>query len=123
MKKTIILVAAVLVALVAAGCKQPTGATRTEVIAVERPAEGPVPDLTGETGQTTGAEEMPDPGESQTGQTPAPERTYVVQPKDTLWSIAKKVYGDPKRWKDIAEANNVTNEKTLPVGKVLKIPQ
>lgn len=40
--------------------------------------------------------------------TPEPEageRTYVVQPGDTMRSIAEQVYGDPSLWPRIYDAN------------------
>jgi DNA-binding SARP family transcriptional activator len=35
----------------------------------------------------------------------APLRTYVVQPGDTLWSIAARTLGSPLRWRQIAAVN------------------
>jgi hypothetical protein len=35
---------------------------------------------------------------------PAPGSVYVVQPGDTLFSIAQRAYGDPGRWNDIYQA-------------------
>jgi endoglucanase len=63
--------------------------------------------------------------------TPAPvatptsrPRTYVVQPGDTLVGIARKLYGDPAQWKQIAAANNSTiqNPSDIHSGQVLTIP-
>ena len=34
-----------------------------------------------------------------------PERTYVVEPHDSLWSISEKKFGTPLRWQQIAAAN------------------
>jgi nucleoid-associated protein YgaU len=48
--------------------------------------------------------------------------TYTVQPKDTLWSIAVKVYGDGKKWKQIADANGISDPKKLSAGQKLTIP-
>ena len=52
------------------------------------------------------------------------ERTYVVQSGDTLFSISRKFYRSPKRWKDILEANrkNIHDPKKLTVGETLIIP-
>ncbi|MFZ4585336.1 MAG: LysM peptidoglycan-binding domain-containing protein [Acidimicrobiia bacterium] len=36
---------------------------------------------------------------------PAP-RTYEVQPRDSLWSIAARELGDPLRWSEIADLND-----------------
>jgi LysM repeat protein len=51
-------------------------------------------------------------------------RTYVVQSGDTLFSISRKFYKSPKRWKEILEANrkNIRDPKKLTVGEKLVIP-
>jgi nucleoid-associated protein YgaU len=51
----------------------------------------------------------------------APVVTNVIQ-GDTVSSIASRVYGDPTRWRDIANANNVENPFNLPTGQPLVIP-
>ena len=48
--------------------------------------------------------------------------SYTVQRGDTLWSIAVRHYGDGQRWVDIAEANGITDQARLPVGKKLVLP-
>jgi tetratricopeptide (TPR) repeat protein len=52
------------------------------------------------------------------------DRAYVVQSGDTLFSISRKFYKSPKRWKDILEANrkNIRDPKKLTVGQTLVIP-
>ncbi len=52
------------------------------------------------------------------------DRSYVVQSGDTLFSISRKFYKSPKRWKDILEANrkNIHDPKKLTVGQSLVIP-
>jgi DNA-binding SARP family transcriptional activator len=45
-----------------------------------------------------------------------PVRTYVVQPHDTLWSIAGSQLGSPLLWPDIAQANY---DRPQPDGRVL----
>jgi LysM repeat protein len=51
-------------------------------------------------------------------------QTYVVQSGDTLFSISRKFYNSPKRWKAILEANkkDIRNPKDLTVGQTLVIP-
>src|SRR6266581_662614 len=51
-------------------------------------------------------------------------RTYVVRSGDTLFSISRKFYKSPKRWKEILEANkkNIRDPKKLTVGETLVIP-
>jgi LysM repeat protein len=52
------------------------------------------------------------------------DRTYVVQSGDTLFSISRKFYKSPKRWKEILNANekNIRDPKKLTVGETLVIP-
>ncbi len=58
------------------------------------------------------------PGSNKAGQ------TYVVQSGDTLFSISRKFYKSPKRWKAILEANkkNIPDPKDLTIGQTLVIP-
>ncbi len=53
-----------------------------------------------------------------------PPRTYVMQRGDTLYSLAKRFYGDGKLWTKIADANRdkVRDVTAIPVGTVLVIP-
>ncbi len=55
---------------------------------------------------------------------PAAPTTYVVQKGDTLEKIAKKVYGDAKRWPRIYKANKVLlkNANRVYPGQRLTIP-
>ena len=52
------------------------------------------------------------------------DRTYVVKSGDTLFSISRKFYKSPKRWKEILNANekNIHDAKKLTVGQTLVIP-
>src|SRR5881396_2422884 len=51
-------------------------------------------------------------------------RSYVVQSGDTLFSISRKFYKSPKRWKEILDANrkNIRDPKDLTIGQTLVIP-
>ena len=52
-----------------------------------------------------------------------PERTYVVRPADTLWSIAVHSYaGDPREgvW-DLEQRNHLTSDTLVP-GQKLVLP-
>jgi nucleoid-associated protein YgaU len=51
-------------------------------------------------------------------------RSYVVQPGDTLISIAEKVYGEAKAWTDIYRANEdvILDPYNLRPGIELYIP-
>jgi murein DD-endopeptidase MepM/ murein hydrolase activator NlpD len=50
------------------------------------------------------------------------ERSYVVQPGDTLAQIALKFYGDPFKYTLIAERNGITQPEQFYNGLVLWIP-
>jgi nucleoid-associated protein YgaU len=52
------------------------------------------------------------------------DRSYVVQSGDTLFSISRKFYKSPKRWKEILDANrkSIHDPKKLTVGQSLVIP-
>jgi LysM repeat protein len=52
------------------------------------------------------------------------DRTYVVESGDTLFSISRKFYKSPARWKQILEANkkDIRDPKNLTVGQTLIIP-
>ncbi len=45
--------------------------------------------------------------------------TYTVQKGDTLWGIARKLYSDGTKWKEIARKNGISDPKTLQIGQVL----
>jgi hypothetical protein len=51
-----------------------------------------------------------------------PERRYVVQPYDTLWSIASAGYSDPREgvW-EIRERNGLKGATIVP-GQILLLP-
>ena len=48
---------------------------------------------------------------------------YVIQSGDSLASIAQEVYGDPTLWRDIAQANDLSEPYALTVGDTLDIPE
>ena len=47
---------------------------------------------------------------------------YTFGPKDNLWNLADKFYGDGRYWKCLADYNGITNPKKIRDGKVIKIP-
>jgi len=52
-------------------------------------------------------------------------RSYTVQRKDTLYSIARAQYNDPSRWRDIYEANRSElggDPNRIRVGQRLTLP-
>jgi tetratricopeptide (TPR) repeat protein len=52
------------------------------------------------------------------------DRSYIVQSGDTLFSISRRFYKSPTRWKEILNANrkNIRDPKKLTVGQTLVIP-
>lgn len=52
-----------------------------------------------------------------------PTLQYVyIQPGDTLWSIASRMYGNPKRWRAIAAANPGVDPRRMQPGQRLILP-
>ena len=52
-----------------------------------------------------------------------PKRTYVVQPGDTLWSVAEHTYsGDPRQGVWELERRNHLNGPTIVPGEKLIVP-
>ncbi|MBI5467234.1 MAG: LysM peptidoglycan-binding domain-containing protein [Candidatus Kerfeldbacteria bacterium] len=86
-------------------------------------------DLTGRPSRTTGQTIFDTTAANQPQTTGYKSATsYVVQPGDTLWSIAATFLGDGHRWTDIQQANLtlhpslVTSPQTIHVGWTLTIP-
>lgn len=48
--------------------------------------------------------------------------THTVQKGDTLYSIARRHYGNGKHWQDIVAANPGLDPQKLPVGKTIVLP-
>jgi hypothetical protein len=57
-----------------------------------------------------------------TSGTPRPHRVHRVQPGETLDRIAAMHYGDPTRWRGIAEGNDIEDPLQLRPGSLLAIP-
>jgi nucleoid-associated protein YgaU len=55
------------------------------------------------------------------GDTP-PAQSYTVQPGDTLWDIAERVYGNGTDYTLIAKASGIGNPDLIIPGQVLTIP-
>jgi hypothetical protein len=49
-------------------------------------------------------------------------RIYLAKEGDSLWLIAKKVYGRGSQWELIAEANNLSAPYRLKIGQELSLP-
>ena len=63
-------------------------------------------------------------GGQSTAAAPSAPQTYTVARGDSLSKIAKTVYGDANRWRDIFEANRdqIDNPDLIHPGQVLKLP-
>lgn len=67
------------------------------------------------------------PAEAPIVNEPMPEpvvqvRTYIVKRNDTLWSIALRIYGDGKRWRDIVAANDGLDPTKMRIGQEIVLP-
>ncbi|WP_072871371.1 LysM peptidoglycan-binding domain-containing protein [Desulfofundulus thermosubterraneus] len=51
-----------------------------------------------------------------------PQQEHTVVAGDTLWALAQKYLGAGPRWKEIAEANNISDPRKLQIGQKLVIP-
>lgn len=67
-----------------------------------------------------GGESKVDGSGLQVAKTAAPALTYLVRKGDSWWLIARNVYGDGQRWRQIQEAN--ANASPLLPGAVLHLP-
>jgi nucleoid-associated protein YgaU len=47
---------------------------------------------------------------------------YIVQPGDSMWTIARRWFGDGVRWREIAGSNPDINPERLRVGQRLQLP-
>lgn len=49
-------------------------------------------------------------------------KRWTVTEGETLWLIAQEEYGDPARWRTIADANDLHNPRSLEAGMQLSLP-
>jgi nucleoid-associated protein YgaU len=63
------------------------------------------------------------PLQNPTSGTPRPQRTHHVRAGETLDRIAALYYGDPARWRVLADANRVDDPLRLAVGTDLAVPE
>jgi nucleoid-associated protein YgaU len=50
------------------------------------------------------------------------DRTYRVNKGDSLWIIAKRVYGEGSAWTLLAKVNSLENPNVLRIGQELSLP-
>jgi 5'-nucleotidase / UDP-sugar diphosphatase len=81
-----------------------------------------VPDDTDDLAASAAADDGDAAGEGEGGADGDTPGSYTVQPEDTLYDIAVKVYGDGSKFRAIAEANNLDSNNRLQVGQTLVIP-
>lgn len=58
-----------------------------------------------------------------TSYTPAPHSVHRLLPGETLDRVAAHEYGDPTRWRLIADANRIDDPLNLPTGASLVVPE
>ena len=63
------------------------------------------------------------PLQNPTSSTPSLHTVHQLLPGETLDRVAAAHYGDPARWRLIAQANNIVDPLRLPVGATLAIPE
>lgn len=102
--------------ITAATASEPSTQTSTDTAAKSvtpdaKPTEG------GEAAATITAPETKPAAE-----TAAAETKHVVVQGDTLWDLAKAIYGNGELWKEIAAANGNPVPEKLEIGKELQIP-
>lgn len=71
---------------------------------------------------TGGATATTTPATPSANTTTSSANYYDVQRGDTLFAIAQRKYGDGNLWPRIADANGITDPRTLQVGARLRIP-
>ncbi len=106
-----------------------------------RTDESPVDTVAGNAATRSGAtpERRPDDADGSIGQTAEePQVTIVaanfdktagadyqheVTGSDTLWSIARRLTGDPANWQQIADLNDLSQDASVFAGQLLRIPR
>ncbi|HET9656120.1 MAG TPA: hypothetical protein VFP72_12245 [Kineosporiaceae bacterium] len=63
------------------------------------------------------------PRQNPTSFTPAPHAVHRVLPGETLDRVAAREYGDPGRWRLIAQANGIDDPLRIPSGTSLVVPE
>jgi len=63
------------------------------------------------------------PKQNPTSGTPAPERSHLMQPGETLDRVAAVELADPTEWRSIARANGIRDPFTLRPGVQVSVPR
>lgn len=111
----------VVLAFSVVGCAKKREEQLPQIDPAELQATAPAPAMTAET--PTVEVEKPVPAVPAVPAQTSGE-TYTMKRGDTLYSLAKRFYGDGKLWTRIADANKdkVRDVTGIPVGTVLAIP-
>ncbi|HUU09878.1 MAG TPA: LysM peptidoglycan-binding domain-containing protein [Phycisphaerae bacterium] len=111
----------VVLAFSVAGCAKKREEELPQIDPAELQATAPAPAMTAETPMVE--VEKPVPAVPAVPAQPSGE-TYTMKRGDTLYSLAKRFYGDGKLWTRIADANKdkIRDVTGIPVGTVLAIP-
>ncbi len=132
-----VLITAMLAGLVCVGCGKPAKTPQTMDPEIGPPVAGPIDPmppiganpapLPPVTRPTPLVGPDPRPMTDVTPITPAPAApvaggTYVIKKGDTFIKIAREVYGDPSRMKDIAAANSGVDPRKLKIGQTIILP-
>jgi len=84
-----------------------------------------------EAGENTGGATPPGPAASQGGRTSLESSasgadfsagTYVIQPGDTMWAISNALFGDPLRFRMLADENQIEDPDRIFPGQRLRLP-
>ncbi len=119
-----IVVVGLLVAGLSLGCNKPKNAEVAATAEPPRPVAAPLPPV--EPAAPAKVEEQPEPLTPPTSvAAPAPsgEKTYTVQKGDTFYGIARKLYGDQRKAKEIMALNPGIEPGKLQPGQVIKVPE
>ncbi|RTL79500.1 MAG: LysM peptidoglycan-binding domain-containing protein [Hyphomicrobiales bacterium] len=93
--------------------------------AARKPAErnaGSAPPSGGRSAETAVGPEAPQPSKEAPVASETQAETYRIVAGDTLSGIARKIYHDPGRWRDIASANPGLNPNRLRPGAEIILP-
>lgn len=63
------------------------------------------------------------PLQNPTSGTPAPHTVHTLAPGETLDRVSAVYYGDPTRWRLIAESNGIIDPLDVPAGTTLVVPE